>query len=175
MSYKDFEIFKSKIFEDVFIFKPNVFYDHRGTIFTSYFYKIHDEYLPNNLKFIHDKFAESKKNVLRGLHGDNKTWKLVSCLKGEIFEVVVDMRPESTTFLKWESWILNDKNKMEILIPPKFVNGYCVLSEEAIFHYKLAYDGQYIDAPEQMIVKWNDSRLKIDWPCKNPILQDRDK
>jgi len=166
---------KSKILEEVITFIPSVNKDERGTIFTTFNKGIYSKYLPQNIEFIHDKFAESKKNVLRGLHGDNKTWKLITCIYGEIFEVVVDMRPDSSTFLKWDSYELNSKNKKQILVPPNFVNGYCVLSEFAVFHYKLAYTGEYFDVAQQMVVKWNDERLKIKWPCVNPILQERDK
>jgi dTDP-4-dehydrorhamnose 3,5-epimerase len=168
------KIYKSEIFNEVIIFKPSVGKDIRGTIFTTYDKKLYNKYLPDNLDFIHDKFAESKQNVLRGLHGDNKTWKLVTCLSGEIFQVVADIRPESPTYLKWDSWILNDHNKYQILVPPHYVNGYYVKSEKALFHYKLAYDGDYFDINEQTVVKWNDPRLSIKWPCNNPILSERD-
>ena len=171
----DLEVTKSKIFDDVLIFKPSVGIDSRGTIFTTYDKNIYDKYLPDDLSFIHDKFAESKNNVLRGLHGDTKTWKLVSCVCGEIFQVIADMCPDSTTYLKWDSWILNDKNKLQVLIPPNFVNGYYVISEDATFHYKLAYEGEYFDVKDQKVVKWNDTRLNIKWPCKYPVLQARDK
>lgn len=170
----DAQIFNSKIFKEVKIFKPSVGRDLRGTIFTTYDDKVYDKYLPENIRFIHDKFAESKKNVLRGLHGDIKTWKLVSCIYGEIFQVAVDMREESPTYLKWDSWILNDNNKLQVLIPPGFVNGYYVMSENATFHYKLAYEGEYFDVKEQKVVSWNDKRLNILWPCESPILNDRD-
>ncbi|MGK9477934.1 dTDP-4-dehydrorhamnose 3,5-epimerase family protein [Melioribacter sp. OK-6-Me] len=175
MSIKDIKISRSKILTEVVIFEPSVFIDERGDIYTSYIKEIYDQFLPEGTTFIHDKFAISKKNVLRGLHGDTKTWKLISCVKGEIFEVVVDYRRDSPNYLKWESWILNDKNKRTILVPPNFVNGYCVVGDEAVFHYKLSYKGEYIDAKDQFVVKWNDPRLNINWPCKNPILQERDK
>ena len=64
---------------------------------------------------------------------------------------------------------------MEILIPPQFANGYCVISDEAVFHYKLAYDGCYADVNDQFVIRWNDKRLGINWPTNKPILQDRDK
>lgn len=175
MSHKDFIVEKSKTFDEIIIIKPSIFRDLRGNIFTSYNDEIYQsELLPQKLNFIHDKFATSKKNVLRGLHGDTKTWKLVSCAYGEIFEVVVDMRPESSTYLKWEGFLLNAEEYQQVLIPPRFVNGYFVNSENALFHYKLAYVGKYIDANEQCTVAWNDERLKIDWPTNNPILQERD-
>jgi len=168
-------VLQSKIIKDVIVFQPSVSYDQRGSIFTSYDRKDYDQHIPNLLNFNHDKFAESKKNVLRGLHGDTKTWKLVSCISGSIFQVVVDIRPDSETYLQWESWELSDKNKLQILIPPNFVNGYYVLSNKAAFHYKLAYEGDYFDVNDQIVIKWNDPRLNIAWPCKNPILQSRDK
>ena len=170
----DAEVYSSEIFEDVKIFKPSVGRDLRGSIFTTYDNKVYDKYLPKEIKFIHDKFAESGKNVLRGLHGDTKTWKLVSCVHGEIYQVAVDLRKDSQTYLKWDSWILNDINKLQVLIPPNFVNGYYVMSEKATFHYKLAYEGEYFDVNEQKVVLWNDNRINILWPCDDPILNDRD-
>jgi dTDP-4-dehydrorhamnose 3,5-epimerase len=175
MSYKDFDVSGSKLLPDILFIKPSVFWDERGNIYSSYNKDFYLEVLPKKLDFKHDKFAQSKYNVLRGLHGDNKTWKLVSCVWGEIFEVVVDMRQDSTTYKKWDSFILNSEKYTQILIPPGFVNGYYVKSEFAIFHYKLAYDGEYIDAGEQMTFLWNDPELSIKWPCTNPILQTRDK
>lgn len=171
----DAKITRSKIFKEVFVFEPSVGKDERGTIFTTYDKNLYCKYLPEGLEFIHDKFAESRINVLRGLHGDIKTWKLITCLSGEIFQVVADMRPESTTYLKWESWILNDINKLQILVPPRFVNGYYVISDKALFHYKLAYTGEYFDVSKQTVIKWNDPRLNIKWPCDDPILSKRDK
>lgn len=174
MSYKDFEIFKSEIIPDVVVIKPSISWDLRGNIFSSYNADFYNEFLTKKLDFKHDKFALSKYNVLRGLHGDHKTWKLVSCAFGEIYEVVVDLRPESPTFKKWEAFELVADNYTQVLIPPGFVNGYYVKSEKALFHYKLAYDGEYIDAGEQMTFKWDDEQFSIKWPCENPILQARD-
>lgn len=175
MSFKDIQIDKSRILNEVIIFTPTVSEDKRGRIFTTYSKDIYEKFLPAGLEFIHDKFAESKKKVLRGLHGDSKTWKLITCIYGEIFEVVVDIRPDSLTYLKWDAFELNDKNKKQILVPPNFVNGYCVLSDFAVFHYKLAYDGEYFDVDRQIVVKWDDDRLKINWPFQDPILQLRDR
>lgn len=171
----EIEVSEGKILNDIIVFKPDVGVDNRGTIFTTYKKDFYDRYLPEGASFIHDKFAESKNNVLRGLHGDNKTWKLITCIYGEIFEVVADIRNESKDYFKWESFLLNSKNKKQILVPPNFVNGYYVLSDFAVFHYKLAYEGQYFDAEKQTVIKWNDETLGINWPCKNPILQERDK
>ena len=175
MSINNFNFEESNILKDVKIFTPSVNRDERGTIFTTFSKDLFTRYLPEGLEFIHDKFAESKKHVLRGLHGDDKTWKLISCVYGDIYEVVVDMRPDSPTFLKWGAFELNARNKKLILVPPHFVNGYCVLSDFCVFHYKLAYEGEYFDVAQQMVVKWNDPRLNIPWPVKDPILQARDQ
>jgi len=175
MSYKEFEITHSMILPDVMVIKPSVSVDSRGNIYSSYNDDFYREFLPRELVFKHDKFAESKNNVLRGLHGDMKTWKLVSCVWGELYEVVVDMRPESPTYKKWDSFQLSSSNYIQVLIPPRFINGYYVKTENAVFHYKLAYDGDYIDANEQMTFRYDDPQFAITWPCKDPILQARDK
>ncbi|MEI6852980.1 MAG: dTDP-4-dehydrorhamnose 3,5-epimerase [Bacteroidota bacterium] len=174
MSYKNIEVTVSKILPEVLIIKPSVFWDIRGNIYSSFNKDFYSEVFPKKLDFKHDKFAQSIQNVLRGLHGDNKTWKLVSCVWGKIFEVVVDMRPNSVTYKKWDAFDLSSDNYSQVLIPPGYVNGYYVMSEYAVFHYKLAYDGEYIDADEQRTILWNDSEIGIEWPCSDPILQSRD-
>lgn len=175
MSYKDLKISHSKILPDVLVFEPSVFWDLRGNIYTSYNNDNYRDHFPVSLEFLHDKFAQSKQNVLRGLHGDQKTWKLVSCVWGELYEVVVDMRKDSPNYKKWDAFDLSSDNYTQVLIPPGFVNGYYVKSEHAIFHYKLAYTGEYIDAGEQMTFRWDDPEFNIKWPCVNPTLQARDK
>ena len=175
MSKLKLEISKSKILNDLIIFHPSVNFDIRGNIYTSYSDSLYKSHLTSNIHFKHDKFSSSKKNVLRGLHGDNKTWKLISCVFGEIFVAIVDNRPESKNNLKWDKFILKDTIIKQILIPPNFANGFLVLSEIAIFHYKLAYEGDYFDVENQFVLKWDDHRLNIPWPISNPILQNRDK
>ena len=175
MTYRNLKVNASNILPEVIIFEPEIYWDERGNIFTSFHEDIYKEFLYTGIKFKHDKFAYNKKNVLRGLHGDNKTWKLVSCVYGRIYEVVVDMREKSPNYLRWEAFELSGEKYRQILIPPGFVNGYYVLSEEAVFHYKLSYEGEYVDAESQITVKWNDPRININWPCEDPILQLRDK
>lgn len=171
----DFKVVNSKILNDVKIIYPSSFYDERGCIWSSYHQDNLRTLLPDNTKFKHDKFSNSKFNILRGIHGDYKSWKLVSCISGSIMQVVVDMRESSKTYLKWESFDLNEKNKSLILIPPGLGNAFYVKSEFAIYHYKLAYLGKYLDADEQFTVSWNDKRLNITWPTNNPILSERDR
>ncbi len=171
---KDFKITKSKL-RGVFIFKPSVNIDKRGTLYTSFYKEVFDDYLPDNLYFKHDKFSRSLKNVLRGIHGDTKSWKLVTCVYGEIFEAIVDLRKNSPTYKKWESFIISDKNPFSILLPPGIGNSFLVRSDVAVYHYKLAYPGEYLDAKDQFSVKWNDPEIGIKWPILNPVLSERDK
>jgi len=156
------------IFPEVYIKQPDSFEDFRGELFTSY--KKGDY----NLDFNHDKVSISRQNVLRGLHGDSKSFKLITCLAGEVLLVVVDNRPESKNYLKWDSIILTAKNKKSVLVPPMFANGHLVLSNEATFFYKWSYSGKYPDVEDQFTLKWNDPNLKIHWPILNPILSKRD-
>ena len=171
----EFEIQNAKFLDEVYVIKPSINIDKRGNIWTSFLKDEIDILLPKNLTFIQDKFSQSKKNVLRGIHGDKKSWKLVTCVYGDIQQVVVDLRAESNTFKKYESFEINAKNQMSILIPPRFGNAYYVKSKLAIYHYKLAYDGDYIDASDQFTYRWDDSSIKINWLCNNPILSERDK
>ena len=148
----------------------SAFKDHRGYYWSSWKKKSF-----KNINFKHDKFSLSKKNVLRGLHGDYKTWKLVSCPYGKFLLVVVDFNRNSKNFLKWKSWTLSHKNGVQILIPPNYANGHLCLSNECLFHYKLSYHGLYIDAKDQFSLRWNDPKINIKWGIKNPILSSRDK
>ena len=170
----DFKITPSKIIEGIKIIEPSISTDRRGNIWTSFLKDEIDTLLPSNLVFKHDKFSESKYNVLRGIHGDHKSWKLVTCVFGEILQVVVDCREDSPTYLKYEKFLINKDNQQLILIPPGLGNSYYVKSEHAVYHYKLAYEGEYIDADEQFTLSWDDNKVNIDWGDITPILSDRD-
>jgi len=170
-----FDIFESDKIKGVFFLKPSVSTDFRGNIWTSYVKDQINNMLPKNINFNHDKFSYSKKYVLRGIHWDNKTWKLVTCVYGEIYQVVVDCREHSRSFLVWEGVTIKAKDPLLVLIPPGIGNSYLVLSEEAVYHYKLGYKGAYFDADKQFTLKWNDPRVNIKWPIENPILSDRDR
>ena len=153
----------------VVIREQDAFTDYRGDLYT--IWKNNDF----NLNFNHDKVSTSRKHVLRGIHGDTKSWKLVTCLYGEIYFVVVDNRESSDTFMKWESMILSDRNRKQVLLPPGVGNGFLVLSNHSVFHYKWSYEGEYADVNQQFTIKWNDSTFNINWPIDNPILSRRDK
>ena len=168
------KITSSKELPEIKIIEFDFFSDLRGSIWSSFTSEMSRNILPNNLIFKHDKFNTNKKGVLRGIHGDNKTWKLVSCPFGDIDQVVVDLRGESKNYKRWIKFELNESNRLAILIPPGFGNAFCTLSENALYHYKLAYDGDYNDFDDQFTFAWNDESIGIDWKIKNPITSERD-
>jgi dTDP-4-dehydrorhamnose 3,5-epimerase len=157
------------IFPEVKIFQLDSFEDFRGELYTLFKQEEHE------LVFNHDKVSVSRQNVLRGMHGDSKSWKLITCLSGVVYLVVVDNRPESPNYLKWDSIILSETNRKQVLIPPMFANGHLVLSNTAVFFYKWSYPGEYPDVKDQFTLKWNDSKVNIHWPIDSPILSKRDK
>ena len=163
-------IYSDKKLKEIKYFKINTFKDFRGEKWTFWEKKYF-----RNINFNLDKFTTSKKNVLRGFHGDKKSWRLVTCLKGEILSVVVDFRPNSKNFLKYTTFKLNDKNKVSVLVPPMFLNSWLCLSKDALYAYKWSFKGRYIDAKNQISVKWNDPRINFKWPIKKVILSKRDK
>jgi dTDP-4-dehydrorhamnose 3,5-epimerase len=164
------EITKTQL-EGVLLITPTVFEDFRGEYVETY----NEEEcarLGITCKFVQDDISVSRQNVLRGLHGDSETWKLISCLHGSFYLVVVNCDLESSSFGKWQSFTLSEKNRRQVLVPPKHGNGHLVLSEKAIFHYKQT---TYYNPKGQFTYKWNDSRLNIWWPVKNPIISRRDE
>lgn len=160
-----------KIKDGIVIHTPDVHTDYRGDLWTLWKKK---DGVPT-LDFNHDKVSTSRKNVLRGIHGDFKSHKLVTCLYGELYFVMVDNRSDSPTYGQWESMILDDKTRKQVLLAPGIGNGFLVLSEHSVFHYKWHYHGEYPDVQDQFTIKWNDAELNIDWPTTEPILQQRDK
>lgn len=155
----------------VLLIELDAFEDFRGEYVETYNEKL---YIENgiDIKFVQDDISVSSRNVLRGLHGDNETWKLISCLHGKFYLVVVNCDEGSEDFGKWQSFVLSDRNWLQVLVPPKYANGHLVLSGTAIFHYK---QSTYYDPSSQFTYKWNDPNLKIWWPIKNPILSRRDE
>ncbi|MEZ4823106.1 MAG: dTDP-4-dehydrorhamnose 3,5-epimerase [Ignavibacteria bacterium] len=155
---------------DVILIKPSIFEDHRGMYVETF---NEEDYRQNNLniKFVRDDVSTSSKNVIRGLHYDDKTWKLIHCMYGKIYFVVADMRKDSGQYLKWQSFILTSDNRHQVLVPPGFANGHYVLSDHCIFHYKMS---EYYDPENEKGVKWNDPKLNIFWPASDPILSEKD-
>lgn len=156
-------------FKEVKIHEPDIHTDYRGDLWTLW------KQGQSDLNFNHDKVSTSRKGVLRGIHGDFKSTKLVTCLHGELYFIVVDNRVGSPTYLQWDHMILDDRKRKTALVPPGFGNAFLVLSDHSVFHYKWSYKGEYPDVGDQFTIKWNDERLAINWPINNPILQMRDK
>jgi len=161
---------------EVLLFVHESFEDHRGTYEEIYNKKKFDEACMLNLNhtidFLETNIAVSSKHVLRGLHGDDRTWKYVTCLKGKYFINVLCYDEGSDFFGHYESFVLSGENKKQLLIPPKHGHGYVVMSEEAIFHYQQSCT--YKGMKEQFTIKYNDEKFNMWWPVKNPILSKRD-
>ena len=152
------------------VFKNSTSQDKRG-----FYWSTWKKGFLKQIKFNHDKFSISKRKVLRGLHCDFKSWKLVTCVYGKIFFTIVDMRKGTMNYLKYKSWILSHDKPTLILVPPYFANAHLCLSKKCVFHYKWFYKGKYIGAGKQSSYRWNDPKIKIKWPIKKPILSSRDK
>lgn len=150
---------------------PTVFEDYRGSYVELYNERIYRD-AGVNLEFIQDDISTSYKNVLRGVHGDNRTWKLISCLFGAFYLVVVNNDPESRSYKKWQSFTLSDRNRTQVLIPPKYGNAHLILTDTAIFHYKQTTE---YDRGSQFTIKWDDPSFNIWWPISDPILSVRDR
>lgn len=125
-----------------------------------------------DVDFVEDDISIATRGVIKGIHGDPVTWKLISCLHGKFYLVVINYDRESSQFGKWEGFVLSESNKQQILVPPKFGNGHLCLSEKSIFHYK---QSQYYEPSRQFTIKWNNPEFNIWWPIKNPMLSRRDE
>ncbi len=170
---------QSKI-KDLCLVKINSFYDFRGENFEGFnsdsYQKIFNEsqaWRDQGNSFVVDSFSKSHKGVLRGFHGDSLTWKLIDCFHGSIHFAVIDMRPDSPTYKKHQTFNLNEHNKLQVLVPFGCVNAHLCLSDSCLFHYKFTH--QYVSHDKQIHVKWNDASYNVFWPISNPILSERDK
>ena len=164
------KIEKTNLSGVLLITPPTIFEDFRGEYIEIYNREI---YQKNGIEidFIQDDISVSRKNVLRGLHGDQETTKLISCLQGSFYLVVVNNDPTSSQYKKSISFTLSDKNRQQVLIPPNYGNGHLVLTENAIFHYK--QNTEY-NRDGQFTIKWNDPDYNLWWPIQNPITSLRD-
>ena len=156
------------VFDGVKLNQPSSYQDYRG-----YYYTINDTE-DNDVEYVKDKLSTSSKNVLRGIHGDYKSTKLVTCVHGEVYCVIVDNRKNSDTHMKCAWEILSVHNKNILVLQPGVGLSYLITSESDNIFYKWAYPGGYPDVDDQFTLKWNDKSLKIFWPIKEPILQPRD-
>lgn len=164
-------------FEGLLILEPRVFGDERGYFFESFNEKVFTEATGFPHRFVQDNQARSSRNVLRGLHYQNEPIaqsKLIRCLQGAIWDVVVDLRKDSKTYGQWFGVELTEENKRQFLIPRGFAHGYSVLSETAEVFYKC--DNFYSREHEGGVL-YNDPALKIDWKIDltQAIVSDKDK
>lgn len=160
--------------EDCVIIKPEVFGDERGFFLETFQAKRYSEIAGISTSFVQDNYSRSSKNVLRGLHFQKTKpqGKLVRVVKGEVYDVAVDIRLNSSTFGQWEGVILSEENKNQFWVPPGFAHGFVVLSESADFEYKCT---EYYDPSDEESLLWNDPSLKIPWPIESPKLSEKDK
>lgn len=152
---------------------PNVFSDERGFFFESYNQNNYEQ-LGISLQFVQDNISFSKQGTIRALHYQSNPGqaKLVSCLQGKIWDVAVDIRPESATFGQWVGVELDDQDHHQLFIPAGFAHGYCVLSDSALISYKVSSP---YNVQTEKTIRWNDPTLNISWPIRNPILSVRDQ
>ncbi len=168
-------MFHTTPIEDLLVYTPKVFEDHRGRFFESYNAQ-HFKAAGLDYNFVQDNRSVSKKGTLRGLHfqkGDSAQAKFVSVLRGHVYDVAVDLRPESKTFSQWYGIHLKDDAPQSLLVPRGFAHGFLVLSDEAEFFYKV--DNYYDKAADAGII-YNDKDLAIDWPLPSDlfILSEKD-
>lgn len=162
--------------KDLYVIEPKIFGDNRGYFFESYKKNFFEEHI-GKVNFIQDNESMSSYGVLRGLHYQIAPYeqaKLVRVIKGRVLDVAVDIRKNSETFGKHFSIELSEENKKQMFIPSGFAHGFVVLSDLAIFSYKV--DNLYSPENERGI-KCNDNDLNIDWKIEenNLILSDKDK
>ena len=156
--------------EGVKVFTPRVFNDDRGYLFESF----RSSWLPG-VEFVQDNQSRSTQGALRGLHyqHEHSQGKLVRVVRGEVFDVAVDLRQSSPTFGQWIGRILNEQNKELFWVPPGFAHGFLVLSDVADFVYKCT---DYYTPGDEYAIRWDDPDLAIDWPLEGitPNLSEKD-
>ena len=165
--------FKRLSIPDVILVEPSSFSDDRGFFFESF---KESDFFSNGIdkNFVQDNFSHSVNGVIRGLHfqkAPKAQAKLVTVLKGKIFDVAVDIRKNSPTYGKWVSEILSDDTHNLLYVPEGFAHGFCVISDEADVQYKVS--NEYSQEHERSII-WNDPKLNIQWPITKPIISNKD-
>ena len=165
-------VIKTKLHNCVII-EPKVFSDERGLFLETFQAKRYYELAGITLPFVQDNYSRSSKAVLRGLHYQKTKpqGKLVRVVRGEVYDVAVDIRQDSQTFGQWEAVILSEENKRQFWVPPGFAHGFLVLSDTADFEYKCT---DYYDPSDEGALIWNDPDLDISWPIADPILSTKD-
>lgn len=161
--------------DGVVIIEPNVFGDERGFFLETFQAERYKELAGIDLPFVQDNHSRSGKNILRGLHFQKTKpqGKLVRVVRGEVFDVAVDIREDSPTYGQWAGVILSEENKRQFWVPPGLAHGFVVLSEVADFEYKCT---DYYDPTDEGCLMWNDPAVGIEWPEGiEPILSAKDQ
>ena len=168
------EVKKTKI-NGVFLLKPQIFEDNRGYFFESFNANKFNEATDLNVQFVQDNQSLSSKNVLRGLHFQHPPFaqsKLVSVIKGEVLDVVVDIRKDSVTYGEYIAEYLSEENHHQLYIPEGMAHGFLTLKNHTIFSYKCS---NYYHKDSEDGIIWNDSNLNINWNIKNPLVSKKDQ
>jgi len=165
-------VIKTKL-DGCVIIEPKVFGDERGFFLETFQAERYISEAGITLPFVQDNHSRSSKSVLRGLHFQKTKpqGKLVRVVRGQVYDVAVDIRKGSPTYGQWEGVILSEENKTQLWVPPGFAHGFVVLSDTADFEYKCT---DYYDPSDEGSILWNDSDLDIPWPIDNPILSNKD-
>ena len=160
--------------KDCVIIEPRVFGDERGFFLETFQAVRYKREAGIDLPFVQDNHSRSPRGVLRGLHFQNTKpqGKLVRVVRGEVYDVAVDIRKGSATFGEWEGVILSEDNKKQFWVPPGFAHGFVVLSATADFEYKCT---DYYDPSDEGSILWSDPDLNIPWPIANPVLSTKDE
>lgn len=158
-------------FQGLLILEPKLFKDSRGAFYESW---REQEYKDCGIKesFVQDNISVNHNNVLRGLHFQRGMGQLVTVSMGKIWDVVVDIRPSSSTFGQYFSIELSGESPQQLYMPPGFAHGFCVLTDIAIVNYKCT---QYYDPAQEGGLFWRDTDLNIPWPIKEPIVSEKDQ
>lgn len=162
--------------DGLYVIEPKVFGDHRGYFMETYHYEDFKS-AGLDMVFVQDNQSLSKKGVLRGMHFQKQhpQGKLVRVLKGEVYDVAVDLRKGSATYGKWHGELLSEENNRLFYVPEGFAHGFLVLSEEAVFTYKCT---RFYHPEDEGGIIWNDPEIGIKWPISEnlqPIISDKDK
>ena len=166
------EVTKTRV-DGVLLIKPKVFGDERGYFVETYQKERYSE-IGITHSFVQDNHSMSRRGILRGLHYQTKhpQGKLVMVSLGAVFDVAVDIRPDSPTFGKWFGAILSQENQHQLWIPPGLAHGFLVLSDIAHFHYKCT---DFYDPKNETSILWNDPELNIEWPfAEDVVLSQKD-
>jgi len=158
----------------VFTIEPEVFGDDRGHFFEAHNQKKFQQAIGRDVSFVQDNQSLSSQKILRGLHYQKEQTqdKLVRVVEGEVYDVAVDLRESSYTFGKWVGVELSAKNNKQIFIPKGFAHGFLVLSERATVLYKTS---DYFNRQAERFLRWDCPMIGIDWPIKDPVLNERDR